>query len=90
MTTAKQQKRSRASRSTVKAMLHQIRIRWSPAEKRQRRAAQKFFRRWLNEVDSWKKHPRYLGVTFPGVKDGDRLAEELVQFARDVAAEPIV
>lgn len=30
-----------------------------------------------NEVDSWKKHPRYLGVTFPGVKDGDRLAEEL-------------
>lgn len=47
MTTAKQQKRSRASRSTVKAMLHQIRILWSNAEKRQRRAAQKFFRRWL-------------------------------------------
>jgi len=88
MTTAKQQKRSRSSRSTVKAMLHKIR--WSPAEKRQRRAALKFFRRWLNEVDSWKAHPRYLGMTFPGVKDGDRLAEELVQFAQDVAAEPIV
>jgi len=88
MTTAKPQKRSRASRSTVKAMLHQIR--GSPAEKRQRRAAQKFFRRWLNELDRWQTHPRYLGVTFPGVKDGDRLAEELVQFARDVVAEPIV
>lgn len=88
MTTAKQQKRSRAFRSTVRAMLHQIR--WSPAEKRQRRAAQKFFCRWLNEVDSWKKYLRYLGLTFPGVKDGDCLAEELVQFARDVVAEPIV
>jgi len=25
-------------------------------------------------------------VTFPGNKDGDRLAEKLVQFARDVVA----
>lgn len=50
------------------------------------RAAQEFFRRWLKDVDRWKKHPRYLGITFPGVKDGDRLAEELVQFARDVVA----
>ena len=69
-------------------MLHQIRR--GPAKKRQRRAAQTFFRRWLNKVDSWKKDARYLGVTFPGVKDGDRLAEDLVPFLRDVIAEPIV
>ena len=59
-------------------------VRQSPAGKRQRRAGQAFFRRWLKEVDSWKKHPRYLGATFPGIKDGDRFAEELVQLARDV------
>jgi hypothetical protein len=85
MTTPKHNKRSQASRSTVKALLDQIRS--SLAEKRRRRAAQKFFRRWLNEVDRWKTHPHYLGMTFPGIKDGDRLAEELVQFARDVVAE---
>ena len=61
-------------------------LRRSPAEKRKRRADQEFFRQWLKEVEGWKKHPRYLGVTFPGIKDGDRLAEELVQFARDVVA----
>jgi hypothetical protein len=85
MTTIKQKKLDRTSQSTVKAMLDKIRR--SPAAKRQRRAAQKFFRRWLKEVDTWRKHPRYLGATFPGVKEGDRLAEELVQFARDVVAE---
>lgn len=84
MTTPKQHKHSRGSLSTVKAMLDKIRR--SPAEKRRRRAAQEFFRRWLKEVDCWKKHPRYLGVTFPGIRDGDRLAEELVQFAQDVVA----
>ena len=84
MTTIKQKKHSCASRSTVKTMLDHLRQ--SPAWKRRRRAAQEFFRRWLKEVDDWKKRPRYLGVTFPGVKDGDRLAEELVQFARDVVA----
>jgi hypothetical protein len=45
-----------------------------------------FFRRWLKEVDSWKKNPRYFGVTFHCSQDGNRLAEELVQFARDVVA----
>ena len=84
MTTTKQQKHARASRSTIKVMREQIRR--SPAEKRKRRADQEFFRRWLEKVDSWKKDPRYLGVTFPGIKDGDRLAKELVQFARDVVA----
>jgi hypothetical protein len=84
MTTPKQRKHSRGSRSTVKAMLDLIRQ--NPAGKRRIRAAQKFFRRWLKEVDSWKKEPRYLGITFRGIKDGDRLAEELVQFARDVVA----
>jgi len=74
----------RPSRPTVKAMLDQIRR--SPAEKRRRRAPQTLFRRWLKEGDRWKKHPCYLGVTFPGNKDGDRLAEKLVQFARDVVA----
>src|SRR5262249_53478936 len=83
MTTTKQTKRSHDSRSTVNTMLDQLR---SPAEKRNLRAYQQFFRRWLKEVDRWKQHPRYLGVTFPGIKDGDRLAEELVQFARDVVA----
>ena len=84
MTTPKHNKRSRTSRSTTKAMLDQLRQ--SPAWKRKLRAAQKFFRGWLKKVDRWKKHPRYLGGTFPGVPDGDRLAEELVQFARDVVA----
>jgi len=88
MTSRKQNKHSRASRSTVKnqAMLELI---WqSPGGKRRISADQNFFRRWLKEVDRWKKHPRYPGVTFSGVKDGDRLTEELVQFARDVVAWP--
>ena len=62
------------------------RIPLSPAYKRQRRAAQTVFRRWLKQVERWEKNPRYLGVTFPGITNGDRLAEELVQFARDVVA----
>ena len=83
MTTTKQKKRDQ-SPSTVNAMLDEI---WrTPAKKRQLRAYQDFFRRFLKKVDRWKKHPRHLGVTFPGIKDGDRLAEELVQFARDVVA----
>jgi hypothetical protein len=61
-------------------------IRQSPAGKRRIQTTQKFSRQWLKEVDCWKKHPRYLGVTLPGLKDGDRLAEELVQFAQDVVA----
>jgi hypothetical protein len=86
MTSPKQNKHSRTSRSTVKNQAMRDQIWRSPAGKRQRRAAQRVFRRWLKEVDSWKTHPRYLGVTFPGIKNGDRLAEELVQFARDVVA----
>jgi hypothetical protein len=83
-TTKKHNKPDGTSRSTVKAMRDQL---WrSPAGKRQRRAAQKIFRQFLKKVDRWEKDPRYLGVTFPGIKDGDRLAEELVQFARDVVA----
>ena len=84
MTSPKQNKHSRASRSTVKNLAMLDLILQSPAGRRRIRAAQTFFRRWLKEVDSWKKHPRYLGATFPGIKDGDRFAEELVQFARDV------
>jgi len=60
--------RNRTSRSTVNTMLDQVR---SPAEKRQRRAEREFFResfrRFLKQVDRWKKHSRYLGVTFPGI-----------------------
>lgn len=53
---------------------------------KKRQAYREYCRQWLKKVDSWKAHPRYLGVTFPGLKDGDRLAEELVQFARNVVA----
>jgi hypothetical protein len=84
MTTVRQHKRSRDSRSTVNAMLDQPRR--SPAWKRRRQAARTVFRRFLKEVDSWEKNPRYLGMTFHGIKDGDRLGEKLVQFARDVVA----
>ena len=76
-------KYDRTTRSTDKVKRHQMR---SPAYKRERRFALAFFSRWLKQVDRWEKDPRYLGVTFPGIKDGDRLAEELVQFARDVVA----
>lgn len=42
-------------------------------------------RKWLKMVDSFPN-----GVTFPGLKDGDRMATELVEFIRDmVAKEPI-
>jgi hypothetical protein len=34
-------------------------------------------------VDRWKKHPRYLGATFPELKMGIA-GRELVQFVRDV------
>ena len=87
MTTPKKQhKPARTSRSTVKNQAMLDLIRQSPAGKRRIRSARAFFRRWLKEVDRWKQDPRYLGVTFPGLKDGDRLAEELVQFARDIVA----
>lgn len=84
MIITKKRKCDRASRSTVKAIRDQIRQ--SPDWKRRRQATQNFFRRWLKEVDRWKKHPHYLGIAFPGIPDGDRLAEELVQCARDVVA----
>lgn len=58
-------------------------------EKREWRADQRYFREWLKKIDRWQAHPRYAGVTFPGIKDGDRAAEELVQFARDFVKERI-
>ena len=61
----------------------------TPAQRREHRASQRFFRLWLKQVDRWMQQPRYTGVTFPGIKDGDRAAEELVQFARDFVKERI-
>lgn len=70
------------------ALRHICRLR-TPQEKREWRADQRYFREWLKKIDRWQAHPRYAGVTFPGIKDGDRAAEELVQFARDFVKERI-
>lgn len=45
-------------------------------------------RQWLTRVDNWKLLPGYEGVTFPGLKDGDRLAEEFVQDVREMVRKP--
>ena len=50
MTSPKQNKHSRASRSTVKNLAMLDLILQSPAGKRRIRAAQTFFRRWLKEA----------------------------------------
>ena len=67
-----------------------LHLQWTADHKRHQRAMQKWFRQWLKRVDRWEKLPGYQGVTFPGLKDGDRLAEELVAFARKFVRERIV
>jgi len=42
--------------------------------------AEAYLAGWLKMVDTWP------GVTFPGLPNGDRLAEELVAFVRKSAA----
>jgi hypothetical protein len=37
---------------------------------------------WLAKVDTWRH-----GVTFPGLKDGDRQAEDFVRRVRELVAE---
>jgi hypothetical protein len=44
---------------------------------------QEWLRVWLDRVSRWP------GVTFPGLRDGDRKAEEFVCIVRDLVAEPI-
>jgi hypothetical protein len=41
-----------------------------------------WLRSWLAKVDTWRH-----GVTFPGLKDGDRQAEEFVKMVRKLVAE---
>jgi hypothetical protein len=52
--------------------------------KRQRKMDRdrEWLRSWLAKVDTW----RY-GVTFPGLKDGDRQAEDFVRMVRELVAE---
>jgi hypothetical protein len=76
---AKQTGRKMASQSVQKPV-----ITWSAKEKRCRQADVEKLRRWLAWVDTWKT-----GVTFPGLKDGDRKAEEFVMSVRKLVAKPI-
>ena len=39
-------------------------------------------RSWLAKVDTWRH-----GVTFPGLKDGDRQAEDFVRRVRELVAD---
>ena len=63
----------------------------SARERRWKQARIEELRRWLTRADSWKQLPGYAGATFPGLKDGDRKAEEFIRFIRVlVAEEPLV
>ncbi len=73
---AKQTGRKMVSQSVQKPV-----ITWSAKEKRCRQADVEKLRRWLAWVDTWKT-----GVTFPGLKDGDRKAEYLVDVNATQAA----
>ena len=76
---AKQTRRKMVPQSVQKPVITR-----SAKEKRRRQADVEKLRRWLARVDTWKT-----GVTFPGLKDGDRNAEEFVMSFQKHVTKPI-
>jgi hypothetical protein len=52
--------------------------------KRHEPASVRWLRNWLKQVERWESAPRFLGWTFPDLKDGDKKAEEFLRGVRTI------
>ena len=66
------------------ALLRSQELRETKRKERQHQRTREWLRKWLAMVDTWKH-----GVTFPGMPDGDRKAQEVVDYVRWTLAQPV-